>query len=139
MAAAVGAMGGYGSGLRSKSSRGSRVSCVGSSSSSSSVSDPYKTLKIRHGASESEVKKAFRRLALRYHPDVCRGSNCGTQFHQINEAYGIVMSQLKEKTNVPQEEYYDEGVDESDRWGEWIGWEAAWMPDYSARINEACI
>lgn len=36
-----------------------RVSCV-----SSAGTDPYKTLRIRHGASESEVKKAFRQLAL---------------------------------------------------------------------------
>ena len=31
---------------------------------SSSYSDPYKTLRIHRGASESEVKKAFRKLAL---------------------------------------------------------------------------
>lgn len=37
-----------------------RVSC----SSSVSMVDPYKTLKIQPGASESEVKKAFRQLAL---------------------------------------------------------------------------
>ncbi|KAK4566114.1 hypothetical protein RGQ29_002354 [Quercus rubra] len=55
--------------------------------SASSVIDPYKTLKIQPGASESDVKKAFRQLALQYHPDVCRGSNCGVQFHKINEAY----------------------------------------------------
>lgn len=65
--------------------KGFRVSCV----SSAAVSDPYKTLRIQRGASESEVKKAFRQLALQYHPDVCRGSNCGVQFHQINEAYDV--------------------------------------------------
>lgn len=26
---------------------------------------------------------------LQYHPDVCRGSNCGVQFHRINEAYDV--------------------------------------------------
>lgn len=26
---------------------------------------------------------------LQYHPDVCRGSNCGVQFHEINEAYDV--------------------------------------------------
>lgn len=39
-----------------------RIFC--SISSSSSVMDPYKTLRIQPGASESEVRKAFRRLAL---------------------------------------------------------------------------
>lgn len=38
------------------------VSCV---ASSSSVMDPYRTLKIQPGASESEVRKAFRQLALK--------------------------------------------------------------------------
>lgn len=40
----------------------SRINC--SYSSSSSVIDPYKTLRIKRGASESEVRKAFRQLAL---------------------------------------------------------------------------
>ncbi|PWA83943.1 chaperone protein dnaJ 8, chloroplastic [Artemisia annua] len=35
------------------------------------------------------VKKAFRELASKYHPDVCRGSDCGVQFHQINEPYDV--------------------------------------------------
>ncbi|MCW4574353.1 J domain-containing protein, partial [Venenivibrio stagnispumantis] len=50
------------------------------------------------------IKKAFRQLALQYHPDVCKGSNCSVQFHRINEAYDIVMSSLR----GPQEE--------EDRW-----------------------
>ncbi|KAL7211326.1 hypothetical protein ACSBR2_014241 [Camellia fascicularis] len=64
--------------------------CTASYSASSAVTDPYKTLRIQPGASESEVKKAFRQLALHYHPDVCRGNNCGVQFHHINEAYDIM-------------------------------------------------
>ncbi|KAF5946590.1 hypothetical protein HYC85_016818 [Camellia sinensis] len=63
--------------------------CTASYPASSAVTDPYKTLRIQPGASESEVKKAFRQLALDYHPDVCRGNNCGVQFHHINEAYDI--------------------------------------------------
>ncbi|KAL7176558.1 hypothetical protein ACSBR2_029982 [Camellia fascicularis] len=63
--------------------------CTASYSASSAVTDPYKTLRIQPGASESEVKKAFRQLALHYHPDVCRGNNCGVQFHHINEAYDL--------------------------------------------------
>ena len=45
---------------RKKTNR-SRVSCV---SAALNVADPYKTLRIQPGASEFEVKKAFRRLAL---------------------------------------------------------------------------
>ncbi|CAA0816420.1 Chaperone protein dnaJ 8- chloroplastic [Striga hermonthica] len=44
-----------------RNKNGFKVSCV---LSSSAVSDSYRTLRIRPGASESEVKKAFRKLAL---------------------------------------------------------------------------
>ncbi|KAL3511990.1 hypothetical protein ACH5RR_024707 [Cinchona calisaya] len=117
-----------------------KVSCV-----YSSVADPYKTLRIHPGASESEVKKAFRQLALQYHPDVCKGSNCGVQFHQINEAYDIVMSNLREEESAPQEmERYGGGIDDSfrgmndpdwDLWEEWMGWEGAGIRDYTSHIN----
>ncbi|PON77798.1 DnaJ domain containing protein [Parasponia andersonii] len=115
------------------------------SSSSSSVMDPYKTLRIQPGASESEVKKAFRQLALQYHPDVCRGSNCGVQFSRINEAYDIVMSNLREETTTTDlYEPYDQGIDEPmrgmndpdwDMWEEWMGWEGAGIRDYTSHIN----
>ncbi|KAJ8755524.1 hypothetical protein K2173_019322 [Erythroxylum novogranatense] len=112
---------------------------------SSSVMDPYKTLRIQPGASESEVKKAFRQLALQYHPDVCRGSNCGVQFNLINEAYDIVMSNLRGDSEASQMyETYDDGIDEPmrgmndpdwDMWEEWMGWEGAGIRDYSSHIN----
>ncbi|KAB2612710.1 chaperone protein dnaJ 8 [Pyrus ussuriensis x Pyrus communis] len=117
------------------------VSCV-----ASSVIDPYRTLKIQPGASESEVRKAFRQLALKYHPDVCRGNNCGVEFHQINEAYDIVMSNLRGETTTPLQMYetYDEGDEEPmrgmndpdwDMWEEWMGWEGAGIRDYTSHIN----
>ncbi|CAK9186837.1 unnamed protein product [Ilex paraguariensis] len=122
---------------------GFRVCCV----SSSTATDPYKTLRIQPEASESEVKKAFRQLALQYHPDVCRGSNCGIQFHQINEAYDVVMSNLRGETPASARDMYqtyDAGEDESmrgmndpdwDLWEEWMGWEGAGIRDYSSHIN----
>ncbi|KAK7293918.1 hypothetical protein RJT34_16797 [Clitoria ternatea] len=118
-----------------------RVCC----SYSSSVMDPYKTLRIQPGASEPEVRKAFRQLALQYHPDVCRGRNCGVQFHQINEAYDIVMANLRgESIATEVYEAYDAGSDEPlrgmnepdwDLWEEWMGWEGAGIRDYSSHIN----
>lgn len=117
------------------------VTCV----YSPSVSDPYKTLRIQPDASESEVRKAFRQLALQYHPDVCRGSNCGIQFHQINDAYDAVMSNLRGETKSTEifEEYDDDddefmrGVNDPDydMWEEWMGWEGAGIRDYSSHIN----
>ncbi|PIA45886.1 hypothetical protein AQUCO_01600260v1 [Aquilegia coerulea] len=118
------------------------VSC-----SYSSLTDQYRTLRIQPGASESEVKKAFRNLALQYHPDVCKGSNCGVQFHQINEAYDVVMSNLREQSETSNLNYtYDQnyaddgdvsmsGYDPDDLWEEWMGWEGAGIRDYTSHIN----
>ncbi|XP_010472852.1 PREDICTED: chaperone protein dnaJ 8, chloroplastic [Camelina sativa] len=113
--------------------------------SSSSVMDPYKTLKIRPDSSEYEVKKAFRQLAKKYHPDVCRGSNCGVQFQTINEAYDIVLKQIKNQMEGTTEEFepfdvYDEGLNgmndpDCDTWEEWMGWEGAGTRDYSSHVN----
>lgn len=115
---------------------------------SSSLTDQYRTLRIQPGASESEVKKAFRSLALQYHPDVCKGNNCGVQFHQINEAYDMLMSNLREKETSDLYEtydasYVDHGDDamrgmydpDYDMWEEWMGWEGAGIRDYSSHIN----
>ncbi|KAI3684366.1 hypothetical protein L6452_33589 [Arctium lappa] len=116
-----------------------RVSC---DFTNSIASDPYKTLRIHPGASESEVKKAFRQLALKYHPDVCKGNDCGIQFQQINEAYDVVMSNLRCERSEAEKE--DEPLDESMRgmddpdwelWEEWMGWEGAGIRDYSSHIN----
>ena len=47
--------------------------------------DYYKTLGVEHGASEDEIKKAYRKLAHQYHPDKKGGSEA--KFKEINEAY----------------------------------------------------
>jgi DnaJ-class molecular chaperone len=146
--AAAGVIGGNGYGWislknknRNQNQKRIRVSC----SYSSTVMDPYKTLMIQPGASESDVKKAFRRLALQYHPDVCRGNNCGVSFHQINEAYDVVMSNLREEPEQYQSfQPSDQGIDEPlwgmddadyDMWEEWMGWEGAGIRDYTSHIN----
>ncbi|KAJ8634778.1 hypothetical protein MRB53_009045 [Persea americana] len=119
-----------------------RVCC-----SSGSLTEQYRTLRIEPGASEKEVKKAFRQLALKYHPDVCKGSNCGVQFHRINEAYDVLMSNLSKSNSANlysydelSEQEYDEpmkGMHDSswDLWEEWMGWEGAGIRDYSSHIN----
>jgi len=149
-ATVAGLIGGNGSSsswfkLKDRQRKKKMVNRVMLCSASSSVVDPYLTLKIQPGASESEVKKAFRKLALQYHPDVCRGSNCGVQFHQINEAYDVVMSNLRGESMASQMyESYDEGNDDSvrgmydpdwDMWEEWMGWEGAGIRDYTSHIN----
>ncbi|KAK8584696.1 hypothetical protein V6N13_138647 [Hibiscus sabdariffa] len=116
--------------------RGSRCRGRVCCSYSASVTDPYKTLRIQPGASESEVKKAFRQLALQYHPDVCRGSNCGVEFERMNEAYDEVMSRLRGESRATVDEAEAEGTrGDWELWEEWMGWEGAGIRDYSSHIN----
>jgi len=86
----------------------------------------YKTLRLRPGATEKEVKKAFRKLALKYHPDVCKGSQCSTQFNGINQAYQTILDELR--TPVQQKEgVYDSYNYEDSSDDEWMGCEAAFV------------
>jgi len=60
---------------------------------SSPRKDPYKILGLNSTATNEEVKKAYRRLAMKYHPDKVEGlgeevkKNAEAQFREINEAY----------------------------------------------------
>jgi DnaJ-class molecular chaperone len=53
--------------------------------------DPYEVLGVAKNASEAEVKKAFRTLAKKHHPDTTKGDDKSKQrFQEINAAYEIV-------------------------------------------------
>lgn len=55
------------------------------------LKDHYKVLGIAPQATESEIKKAFRKLALKYHPDKATGNIHATHyFREVQEAYTIL-------------------------------------------------
>ena len=60
------------------------------------VKDYYKTLGINKGASKEEIKRAFRKMARKYHPDVNPDElKSGEKFKEINEAYSILNDDKK--------------------------------------------
>lgn len=52
--------------------------------------DYYEVLGIGRSADREEIKKAFRRLARQYHPDVNKTAEAETRFKEINEAYEVL-------------------------------------------------
>lgn len=52
--------------------------------------DYYETLGVPRDASQDDIKKAFRDLARKYHPDVNKAADAEEKFKEINEAYGIL-------------------------------------------------
>lgn len=59
--------------------------------------DPYEVLGIPQGASDDEIKAAYRKLAKKYHPDLNGGSaEAEVKMKEVNEAYNIL---IKHKGN----------------------------------------
>ena len=58
---------------------------------SAEVKDYYKTLGVNKDTSQDEIKKAFRKLARKYHPDLNPGDKASEpKFKEINEAYSVL-------------------------------------------------
>ncbi len=50
---------------------------------------------MKENASDEEIKKAFRKLALRYHPDRNKSKDAEEKFKEISEAYAILAGKQK--------------------------------------------
>ncbi len=57
----------------------------------------YETLEITESASEAEIKKAYRKLARKYHPDVNKEASAEEKFKEINAAYEILSDKEKKQ------------------------------------------
>ena len=71
----------------------------------------YDTLGVSKGANDDEIKKAYRKLAHKYHPDKAGGNEA--KFKEINEAYQV----LSDKTKRSQYDQYGQTFDQAGRSG----------------------
>ena len=71
--------------------------------------DYYKILGLPRGSSEDEIKKAYRRLAKQYHPDINKSAEAENKFKDISEAYNVLSDSKKRQQYDTLGNAYDQG------------------------------
>src|SRR5216110_1529716 len=85
-----------------------------------SSEDLYVILQVRRTASVDEIKRAFRKLARRYHPDINPGdSTAEDRFKRITEAYDILSDPLKREFYDVNGFYTDGVLEPNEGEGKW--------------------
>ncbi|XP_075152880.1 dnaJ protein homolog 1 isoform X2 [Haematobia irritans] len=69
--------------------------------------DYYKILGLPKTATEEEIKKAYRKLALRYHPDKNKAANAEEKFKEVAEAYEVLSDKSKREV---YDKYGEDGL-----------------------------
>ncbi len=57
----------------------------------------YDTLGVGKGASTDDIRKAYRDLALKYHPDINKNKEAEARMREINEAYAVLSDNDKRR------------------------------------------
>src|SRR5215212_358811 len=88
--------------------------------------DYYKTLGVERNASEAEIKKAYRKLARQYHPDINPGNTAAeAKFKEINEAYEVLSDKEKrekyDRFGRDWQRYQQGGPGGGANWGDYAG------------------
>jgi hypothetical protein len=119
--------------------------------------DPHDILGVPKNATQEEIKKAYRREAMKWHPDRCNNSSAAKErFHQAAEAYKILSEnntrsgnggfgtgpsgeQGGKRSNSGQSENYSDshytGGDSEDRFADSVFWDV--MLDYAIKLAQA--
>ena len=74
------------------------------------MSDPYEILGLKQGASEEEVKKAYKNLAKKYHPDVTGNDPAAAKkMQEINSAYDAIINHKSYSSSSSSSSSYNYG------------------------------
>jgi curved DNA-binding protein CbpA len=57
--------------------------------------DYYEVLGLDRSASDEQIKRAFRKLAFHYHPDLNKSPDAEQRFKEINEAYEVLIDHVR--------------------------------------------
>lgn len=95
--------------------------------------DYYETLGLDQNATKEDIKRAYRRLALKYHPDRNKSSDAKEKFQEISEAHSFLIDDEKRNRH---DTFGYEGVGSPDNWKD-ISWEPNFQAIYSenSRFN----
>ena len=69
--------------------------------------DYYKSLGLSRGASEEDIKKAYKKMALKFHPDKNKSPGAEEKFKEIAEAYEVLSDPKKRQVF---DQYGEEGL-----------------------------
>ncbi len=90
------------------------------------MDDPYKVLGISHGATDDEVKKAYREMSRKYHPDTYAGTNnplanlAEEKFKEVQDAYSQIMDM---RANGNHSSYGNQGGYQNNYYGNQGGYQ----------------
>ena len=69
--------------------------------------DYYKVLGVTKGASDDQIKKSYRKLAMKYHPDKNSAPGAEEKFKEIGEAYDVLSDPKKKQI---YDQYGEDGL-----------------------------
>lgn len=78
------------------------------------MKDYHAVLGVSKDADEKEIKKAYRKLALKYHPDRNKSPRAEKKFREISEAYAVLTG--KEKPSAPPRKRRAPRVSDEESW-----------------------